>query len=71
MTTTIKTIPAGTKIYASLANCCRHQSVRPGGVQPVFNAADIASQNHMLQARAIGFAALPEREAGVYITWTR
>lgn len=49
----MRTIPKNTKIYKTLANCCKHQNRLPGGVQPVF---DKVTKNH------IGFAALPGGE---------
>lgn len=45
----MKKIPKNTKIYKTLANCCKHQNILPGGCSPVFDAKT---------KEAIGFAAL-------------
>lgn len=55
-----KLIPVGTKVYKTLANCCRHQSVIPRGVQPVFSSRT---------NEPIGFARLPEKADAVYVHW--
>jgi hypothetical protein len=62
MKTITKFIPVGTKVYATLANCCRYQNVRPGGAQPVFDAAS---------KKSLGFAVLPEKLDGSYVYWTK
>ncbi len=49
----MKTIPAGTKVYKTLAACCRYQHRLPAGVQPVF---DIVTRE------SAGFAALQSGE---------
>lgn len=67
MTTATKTIetrliPVDTKVYKTLANCCKHQYVRPAGVAVVFST---------LTKDACGFARLPEKIDGVYIKWVK
>jgi len=49
----MKTIPAITKVYKTLAACCRYQHRLPAGVQPVFD---------MVTRELVGFAALPSGE---------
>lgn len=60
MATITKQIPALTKVYSTLAACCRFQHTLPGGAQPVFDAT----------MAPVGFARLPEKIDGVYVTWT-
>jgi hypothetical protein len=62
MKTTIQSIPLGTKVYSTLANCCRHQNTLPGGAQPVFSADT---------KKPLGFAKLPEKVDGAHIYWTK
>ena len=58
---TVKQIPANTKIYSTLARCCKYQSVLPSYVQSVFDSKT---------KKPTGFSALPEKVEGAYIYWT-
>lgn len=58
MQTTTKQVPAGTKVYKTLANACRHQGARPCGIQQVKAGSEFA-----------GFARLPEKIGGAYVSW--
>jgi len=59
MITFKKIIPASTKIYKHFKTCCKVNRVLPCGVQPVFSD----------KMQPLGFAVLPEKLAGQYITW--
>jgi len=54
-----KPVPKGTKLYTTLARCCRYQYRRPNGVQPV----------HSKEGDFAGWASLPQKIDGVYIYW--
>jgi hypothetical protein len=57
-----KQIPAGTKVYTTLARCCQHQQRRPSGVQAVLDVTT---------GQSVGFAALPAKADGVEIIWVK
>ncbi len=57
-----KQAPATAHVYKTLAACCHYRQIRPSGAQPVFDAAT---------KKPLGFAQLPDKEAGVSIYWVR
>lgn len=59
MNITNKTIPAGTKLYTTLARCCHYQMRRPSGVQAVIGQ----------DGKFAGFAALPAKQDGMDVVW--
>ena len=59
MNITTKTVPAGTKLYTTLARCCLYQMRRPSGVQAVIGQ----------DGKLAGFAALPAKQDGFIVSW--
>jgi hypothetical protein len=57
-----RTVPAGTKIYQTMARACKYTGTRPCGIEPV-------SVDEGFTHGVAGWAALPSRENGVPIHW--